>query len=610
MTNRRQWQVALGTVVFVDVLRVFLPSLITLFGQAGGTPPEHMGLFALLWFALPLTVPLLAQAIPPRMIATAAGVGLIATRIVLQFSSGGDLQLYTASVGATLGLAWLTATAIRTPDTACMMRGFLSGLGIATIIHAVLADIDAMWRGPLVAVPVLVVELVAFGYLLVRGGPDAEVTRSPAPLLACGPILLLWGMYLGNPAHTYRVTGLLGTAMLAAVTVVWLYLLRGPVMARAHRAVSGVVLTAATVYFVVDGLDTAGPALLLVVTVCALVSVAVLLRESAPVEPSPRSTGRGFAVSASMLGFLVLMFAYYAAFDLGYPNWWVPPLAAVLVAVIGFAGADIAASIRKPRFSVTVTAGAAGALALTLIAPLWQQSSPAVDAPSDGLRVAAYNIRMGFDLSGRLALDQQADALAALNPHVIALSEVDRGWLLNGGHDNLRRLADRLDMDLVWAPADGNHWGDALLTNLRVGDVKHHRLIAGGPTGAQALEATVHWEGERVTVIATHLQPPPEWEPLDQVEQLAQIASDAAADGPVILAGDLNLEPGTPAWDTLTAAGLSDPFSRPFPTIPGDTGQQIDHILLTDEFTARDPANPDLPHSDHRPIAVTVTLEP
>ena len=606
-----RWDIVLGVVVLIDVLRVFLPSLITLFGQAGGTPPEHMGLFALVWFLVPLAVPLAARVIPVRGAIVTTGLGLIAARVVLQTSSGGDLQLYAAAAGVALGLSWFTAVAMRTVDTAATMRAFLSGLGIAMVMHAVLAEVDLVWRAPQVAVPLLILELGGFGYFLLRSSGGDEIHRSPIPLLACGPILLLWGMYLGNPAHMYRGAGLLATALLAAATAAWIFSLAGPAPGRGIRAVAGAVLVGSATFFTVDGLDTAtwgGIPSLPIVTILALAATTVLLREPASLTTARSATGRGWAVATSLLGFLVLTFAYYAAFDVGYPNQWVPPLAAVLVTVVGLAGGRGPQVTPMPRSWWPMVPAVTGAFALTMIAPLWQSMSAPSAPPSDGLRIAAYNIRMGFDLSGRLALDRQADALASLDPHVIALSEVDRGWLLNGGHDNLRRLADRLGMGMIWAPADGNQWGDAVLTNLPVDDVTRHGLVDAGPTGAQALEVTIRWQGSPITVIATHLQPPPDWEPLDQVEQLADIAAAAAADTPVIVAGDLNLEPDTPAWDVLTAVGLTDPFDRPFPTIPGSSTQQIDHILLTEDFTARGAANPDLPYSDHRPIAVTVEL--
>jgi endonuclease/exonuclease/phosphatase family metal-dependent hydrolase len=213
---------------------------------------------------------------------------------------------------------------------------------------------------------------------------------------------------------------------------------------------------------------------------------------------------------------------------------------------------------------------------------------------------------MGFGLPGRFTVPEQADALRDLAPHVIVLSEVDRAWFLNGGHDDLRLIADRLGMRYLWAAAADEVWGDALLTNLPVISVRNHPLVQGGPTGAQALEVVLEWDNAPITVIATHLQPPPRWTPLDQVEQLADIVR--AAQKPVILAGDLNIRPGEPAWDVLMSTGLQDAFAdvRPFYTTPSEEDEQIDHILVSPGWTASDPANPDLDISDHRPVAVTL----
>jgi endonuclease/exonuclease/phosphatase family metal-dependent hydrolase len=46
---------------------------------------------------------------------------------------------------------------------------------------------------------------------------------------------------------------------------------------------------------------------------------------------------------------------------------------------------------------------------------------------------------------------------------------------------------------------------------------------------------------------------------------------------------------------------------RPFYTTPSEEDEQIDHILVSPGFASSTaPANPDLPISDHRPIAVTL----
>jgi len=612
MKYRWRWDIALGMVVLTDVLRVFLPSLITLFGQAGGTPPEYMGLYALAWFAAPMLVIPLSRIVSARLIMIAGAAVLVAARILLQLSNGGDLQLYTASVGTAAGLVWLIAAAIHSTDTAAMTRGFLIGLGLTTIGHAALDGVDLMWRGPVLAWPLLLIELVAFGYLLTRRPAATEPPGPARSLLPLGPALLLWGMYLGNPAHISRDEGRWATIALVALVALWILLLtRAPVVGRAGRAIAGLLLIGVAGYFVVVGLDAATGPVIVIVTLIGLVALAAVTSPES--DPRPESTPRagrrrGWATATSMLALLVLTFAYYAAFDLYYPNWWVPPVTAAIIAVVGLAGGAAPTRISLPRVTVPAVSFLLIAVVSAAVAPLWQTTSPSPSPSDDGLRVAAYNIRMGFDLDGRLALDQQADILAAQRPHVIALSEVDRGWFLNGGHDDLRRLAERLDMEFLWAPVDGNHWGDALLTNLPVQRVEQHRLVAGGPTGAGALEVELLWQDRPVTVISTHLQPPPDWQPLDQAEQLADIVRQAAERTPVVVAGDLNLEPDSPPWHVLLAAGLVDPVAadRPFPSIPGDSPQQIDHILVTADFTVVDAVNPDVPHSDHRPIAMTL----
>lgn len=327
------------------------------------------------------------------------------------------------------------------------------------------------------------------------------------------------------------------------------------------------------------------------------------------VDVSPQALDLArLAAAGGMLLFVVFVFGYYAAYDLYLPNQWVPVCAALLVAVPAVVGAT---GLPRASYGLRVPIAVAAAVALVAAVPLWQGATPRWEPPGDGLRVAAYNIRMGYGESGRLSLERQADTLRALRPHVVVLSEADRGWLLNGGHDDVRLIAERLGMRYIWAPAADEVWGDALLTDLPVTSVRNHVLVQGGPTGAQALEVGLRWQGRDVTVIGTHLQPPPGWRELDQVEQLGRIVRDAAAGGrPVVVAGDLNLEPADPAWEVLMGSGLTDPIApvRPFSTIPtpGGPAQQIDHVLVTPGFTGRDQANVDVPHSDHRPIAVTL----
>ncbi|MDP9867110.1 MULTISPECIES: endonuclease/exonuclease/phosphatase family protein [Streptosporangium] len=615
---RIRLDVALGVLVLADVLRVFLPSLITLFGRAGSTPAEMMGLYAVSWFlAAFLAVPL-ARSVRPRLLATGAGLLLLLARLALQPTSGGDAQLYLASAGLLAGLVWLVATAAAAQDARPAMAGVITGLAAATVTHAALDGIDLMWRpGPLPWLP-LAAELALFGIFLLRPRPaEEEHSGAPRAWLTIGPALLLWGLYTGNTAHAQAAAGSstpLAAAGVAAVVAGFAVvsvapaaqpLLRRPLVPAVALAASAVAFAAGRA--TVDGVHGVAPGWTIAAQIIGQVALGACLAHAAATSGPDRPLRRGLAAAGGMLLFVVLVFGYYAAYDLYLPNRWVPGCAALLVA-LGTAGST---GLPRGSYGRRLPAAVAAAAALVAAVPLWQGTVPRWEPPGDGLRVAAYNIRMGYGLPGRLSLEQQADTLRALRPHVVVLGEADRGWLLNGGHDDVRLIAERLGMRYLWAPAADEVWGDALLTDLPVTSVRNHVLVQGGPTGAQALEVGLRWRNRDITVIATHLQPPPGWRELDQVAQLGRIVEDAARGGrPVVVAGDLNLEPAGPAWRVLMSSGLTDPIApaRPLSTVPGVgvPAEQIDHVLVTPGFDGKDQANPDVHHSDHRPVAVTL----
>jgi endonuclease/exonuclease/phosphatase family metal-dependent hydrolase len=596
----RSWgtvRVLLGTVVLVDVLRVFLPSLITIFGRAGSTPAELIGAYAGAWFAAAYLTVVAVRWWPADRIVRGAGLALLGGRALLQVTDGGWPQLVVASLALFAGLCWLIATAMSTVDARVTMLGLVAGLAAATALHAALDTIDLAWRGGWAPSLVLAVLLVAFAKVLLTAHTD-EPTEAGGPRLwlAVGPAVLLWGLYTGNTAYADAAGGWWAAFAVTVAGPLAIAVAARPARFTLHPLVPALALVASAAGFAFTRWTVAAQ-------VVGALALAGCLGWAATTGYADRPHRRGLWTATGLFLFVVFTFAYYAAYDLALPNDYVPVVAAVLVG-----GPGIGGMVHKGPVPLRpVLAGTAAAALAFLSAPLWRPATPAWAPPEDGLRVAAYNIRMGFGLSGTLDLDRQADALRALRPHVIALSEVDRAWLLNGGHEDLRRLADRLGLTYLWAPAADEVWGDALLTDLPVSSVRRHPLVRGGPTGAQALEVVLRWRGREVTVVATHLQPPAGWASLAQVEQLADIVRNARQ--PVVVAGDLNLQPGEPAWDVLMEAGLTDPFApiRPLNTIPtpGELGQ-IDHILVTSGFIGRNPANPNVPYSDHRPVAVTL----
>ncbi|MFC6878358.1 MULTISPECIES: endonuclease/exonuclease/phosphatase family protein [Actinomadura] len=640
MRGRVRLDVLLGAVVLVDVLRVFLPSLITLVGSAGETPAELMGAYALSWFAAAFLAVPLARIVPARGLAAGAGAALVLARIALQATDGGDAQLYAASAGLLAGLVWLVATAMAARDAGPALGGFVAGLAAATALHAALDGVDLVWRAGVWPWVPLAVYLGLFAAALLRA-PDGEgAATAPRAWAAAGPALLLWGVYTGNEAHAQASSGWSGgaaAAVIAAGAVLSVAVAAAPRSLTRHPAVPAAALVVSALGFAfgratVDGVHGVSPWWTVIAQVLGQLALAGCLGWAAALPGPDRPSRRGIAVAAGTLLFVLLVFAYYAAYDLGVPNRWVPVATALCVALLTVRGTargevgDTAggfargggrgsegrlAEIGGPGGLRVVAAAGAAVLAVAAV-PLWRGDAPEWAPPSGGLRVAAYNLRMGYGMDGTMSVARQADALRSLRPHVVVLGEVDRAWMLNGGRDQLRLLSGRLGLrHAVWAPAGDEVWGDAVLTDLPVTSVRNEPLVEGGPTGAQALRVGVRWRGRDVAVIATHTQPPDGWKDLGQAEQLARMARDAARGGrPVVLAGDLNLQPGDRPWDVLLGAGLTDAFAsvRPLRTFPASPrpDEQLDHVLVTPDLVASDPASPAVTGSDHRPVAVTL----
>ena len=139
-----RWTIALlagGLWLLVDVLRVWTPSLITIFGRAAETPAELIGAFALACGAAPLLLLLLPRV--GRSEPTALLV-LVAARLALLLTDGDRPQLVVASLGTAAGLWWLALACSRAG--ARLVPGLAWGLLLATTSHAALGTYGAVWR--------------------------------------------------------------------------------------------------------------------------------------------------------------------------------------------------------------------------------------------------------------------------------------------------------------------------------------------------------------------------------------------------------------------------------------------------------------------------------
>lgn len=607
--------------LLTDLWRVWTPSLITLFGRAAETPPEIMGLYALGVMAAPILLVAFVRRTAPVLAAWLL-VGAVLVRVVLQLNpDGGDVQLYGASLGVALAVAAL-CLAVAALGRA-LVPSVLLGVALAASTHAMLGTYGAVWRDGAVAVVLLVAQiaLVAFA---VRGASSlGGQPAAPRTAFLVFPALLVLQLALVNVGRASAVDTVWGPP--ATVAAAWLAVAVSIMTAPRRRPwIAGALLVVAVAVSMLPEVQRGGAdgVLSLWALLAFVVGPAALARLLLFAGPGSSPRRAAVAAGGGAVVWTAVFFVFYAAYDLGYrADIAIVALAVVIAAwTLAYrAGAPSDARVEFDRIDASgardVGASAVAGVAAVILAflgpALTIATEPVAAAEDAPLTVAAYNVRMGYGIDGTFEPAEVAAQLRASGARVVLLSEVDRGWLLNGGQDQLAVLARMLGMQAVFGPAGDQIWGDAILTDLPVSHVRTERFpMFDAETGAGMTMATVAWNGQDVRIISTHLQPDSEGDDptLRQAEIFAERMREAASDGPLIAGGDLNTQLGTPAWRTLLDAGVDDALSpiRPALTSSADDPQkEIDHLFVAGLGVA-DAAVVESQLSDHFMITVTV----
>lgn len=242
--------------------------------------------------------------------------------------------------------------------------------------------------------------------------------------------------------------------------------------------------------------------------------------------------------------------------------------------------------------------------------------------PPGHLRVMSYNVHSCVGMDSKVAPERIARVIARYRPDVVALQELDMGKRRTLHVHQAERIAELLNMKYDFHCAmqvDEEEYGDAILTHLPIRNSRKGllgtRLTRYGsePRGVQWL--TLDFGGVDVQVFNTHLGLYSA-ERRQQVELLLsdQWLSHDECRGPVIVCGDFNATPNSPAMRRL-ALHLDDVQSlvsgARLSTFPARMPAMcIDHILVRGVESVAGVKVPGTEltrlASDHLPILVDV----
>ncbi|MFW5774688.1 MAG: endonuclease/exonuclease/phosphatase family protein, partial [Chitinivibrionales bacterium] len=191
----------------------------------------------------------------------------------------------------------------------------------------------------------------------------------------------------------------------------------------------------------------------------------------------------------------------------------------------------------------------------TPLLPKYTHASPERDRI---LRIMTYNVHSCLGMDGRLSPARIARIIAAYDPDIVALQELDVGRMRSGGIDQAHQIAQALDMEFHFHPSfiiEEEQYGNALFSRFPMKVIKKGALpLTPGAEQRGALWARVSYSDKQIDVINTHLG-------LRAAERLSQVrhllgpgwvGGRKDDDPPLILCGDFNTVSRSRVYNELT----------------------------------------------------------
>lgn len=190
----------------------------------------------------------------------------------------------------------------------------------------------------------------------------------------------------------------------------------------------------------------------------------------------------------------------------------------------------------------------------------------------DRLRVLTWNVHSCIGIDRRLDPERIRECIAAIDPDIAALQEVDSRRDRRDGFDLLGDCLGKHRAEVRTIRTPDGDYGHMLLSRREMTAWVHHDVSFRRREPRSLIEALVEFDGGTIGVLSAHLGLSRR-ERRFQAEQLAALA--AADDVPTVIAGDFNEPTGFGAATRrlrrdFLSVGRCATFPSPWPLFPLD----------------------------------------
>jgi endonuclease/exonuclease/phosphatase family metal-dependent hydrolase len=629
------------TVLFgMQVLRALIPGIYWTLGSRVGLDAIQLGIIGIAIFLTGFLAGPLSWLLGNRRLIIISVVGLGLVRLFMQVSWDEPLfNLVLAILGTIFFVIFLPvcfedARLRGSPSVSRYALGLLGGLALDTAINGAFGTYDTIWQANLLPVLLTLIIFIIQLVLLIGIAPaiygasaksSAKATGGISlarsfTWLAIGPFLFLELVVFQNIPRVVTLTGwslpmAFGLTLLAQLAGLAAAIF---VVAKNWRtlwfwAVGAGAILAATLVFAYQQ-PAALIALLFVIGQVLLSSIIAMVLVG--IASSTGKTARSSIWIANCIGmflFVLLVFAYYAVYDISLPynHTIMEPIAGGIVAVCAIGAVILVQQKIKaapklwlvPIFALIL-------LVLPLAQIIFWRTPTAVSGEGFPVTIMTYNLHNGFNIKGKLDIDEIAQVIQKNRPDVVALQEVSRGWLVSGRMDMLAWLSYRLHMPYVYGPTADPFWGNAILSRYPIVAFSREQLPPPELAIRRGFLVALIDLGndEQIKVIDTH------FDHLSGDTDIRQLQAQTILDfwgglPSTVILGDLNAQPQSQEIAKFYQSRLNDATLRvaTINTFPSNNPtEKIDYIWISTDLRANDAGVLSSTASDHLPVVAVI----